>query len=853
MTMFSSLKNHRVIKILFFTALALFLTSGVSLALSPKPIAQMSNAKQSPVLMKTDGEMPSDTVPGEILVKFSKNTSAARIRTTYKSLGAEEAGEAANLRVHRIRLPKGMAVKDAIAKYKNMPGVEYVEPEYRYFMQQVPNDAYYGDQWALPIIKAPQAWDVTTGGEVIVAVVDTGVDYSHEDLAGKVIKGYDYVNNDNDPMDDHYHGTHVAGTIAGVTNNGIGIAGVSWGAKILAVKVLDASGTGTSFSVAQGIRYAADYGAKIINLSLGGPEPSATLSDAIAYAHGKGCIIVAAAGNEGTDAALYPAAYQNVIGVGATGINDLKASYSNYGWYVDVAAPGGDGDLNIIPSNGILSCYLGNRYAWAEGTSMAAPHVAGLAALIASRYPGKTGDQLARSIMRAVDDLGVPGRDDIYGYGRINAEKAVTSAFVSSEETGTYAVYSGSWSVESSANASGGTYAYSSSTSDSVTYTFNGTGVTWVARKHPAAGIAKVYIDSVYQQDVDLYGNDDYQQLAYTKTGLLETSHTIEVEVAGTKNASSTGYEVNVDAFDVALDTTAPVTTITASPASPDGSNGWYLSEPTITLTANETATIYYRWDGGADTTYTTPFIAPTGTHTLTVHAIDLAGNAEVDHNQQFKVVDITPPGGGDGGGGGGSPPDIGAHDSTDTTSTLTEQSSVDFKDIMPSHWAYSYILDLARQGIIKGYADDTFRPSATVTRAEFAKMICLAMGWPLDGASRESFSDVAKSSWTYSYVETARAHGAISGYPDGTFKPNKNVTRAEIAKIIAETLNLAPGLSSLNSKLNDIDSSWAGDYIKACVKAGIVGGYADNNFRPANTASRAEAAKMIVGVLAGK
>jgi len=526
MTMFSSLKNHRVIKILFFTALALFLTSGVSLALSPKPIAQMSNAKQSPVLMKTDGEMPSDTVPGEILVKFSKNTSAARIRTTYKSLGAEEAGEAANLRVHRIRLPKGMAVKDAIAKYKNMPGVEYVEPEYRYFMQQVPNDAYYGDQWALPIIKAPQAWDVTTGGEVIVAVVDTGVDYSHEDLAGKVIKGYDYVNNDNDPMDDHYHGTHVAGTIAGVTNNGIGIAGVSWGAKILAVKVLDASGTGTSFSVAQGIRYAADYGAKIINLSLGGPEPSATLSDAIAYAHGKGCIIVAAAGNEGTDAALYPAAYQNVIGVGATGINDLKASYSNYGWYVDVAAPGGDGDLNIIPSNGILSCYLGNSYAWAEGTSMAAPHVAGLAALIASRYPGKTGDQLARSIMRAVDDLGVPGRDDIYGYGRINAEKAVTSAFVSSEETGTYAVYSGSWSVESSANASGGTYAYSSSTSDSVTYTFNGTGVTWVARKHPAAGIAKVYIDSVYQQDVDLYGNDDYQQLAYTKTGLSETSHT---------------------------------------------------------------------------------------------------------------------------------------------------------------------------------------------------------------------------------------------------------------------------------------------------------------------------------------
>jgi len=127
--------------------------------------------------------------------------------------------------------------------------------------------------------------------------------------------------------------------------------------------------------------------------------------------------------------------------------------------------------------------------------------------------------------------------------------------------------------------------------------------------------------------------------------------------------------------------------------------------------------------------------------------------------------------------------------------------------------------------------------------------MICLAMGWELDGAAEASFSDVSESSWMYSYVETARAHGSISGYPDGTFKPNKNVTRAEIAKIISQTLNLAPG----SSGLSDISSSWARDSISSCVTAGIVGGYADNNFRPANTASRAEAAKMIVGVLASK
>ncbi len=1141
--MFDSLKNHRVTKILFFTALVLFLTAGVSIALSEKSIAQTLNVRQTTVSMKTNGGMASDMVPGEILIKFRKDTSALQIKSANKMLGAEDAGEVTNLRVHRVRLPKGMAIKDAIARYENMPGVEYAEPEYRYFMQQVPNDDYYADQWALPKIKAPQAWDVTTGGGVIVAVVDTGVDYSHEDLDGKVIKGYDYVNSDDDPMDDESHGTHVAGTIAGVTNNGIGIAGVSWGAKILAVKVLDENGSGTTFRVAQGIKYAADNGAKIINLSLGGYGSSLTMSDAIAYAQGKGCVIVAAAGNDNCDTPHYPSCYQKVIGVGATDSFDVKSGFSNYGWYVDVAAPG----------SSILSCYsINGGYAYGSGTSMATPHVAGLAALIASRYPGRTGDQLARSIMRAVDDLGAPGRDDTYGYGRINAEKAVSLPFISVEETGTSAVYSGSWNAGSSTYASGGTYRDSSSTGDSIAYTFNGTGITWVAHKHPAAGIARVYIDSVYQQDVDLYGSDDYQQLAYTKTGLSEASHTIEVEVAGTKNAASTGFEVNVDAFDIASsDTTAPATAITVNPVSANGNNGWYSSEPTITLTANETSTIYYRWAGGVDTTYTVPFHGIAGTHTLTVHAVDLAGNAEADHGQQFNVdimppdkpnpavialpngnfkmtwgtpvdtdsavdyysvsvnatettmsgttytfaptpnttytvsvkaydhagnlsqtstrtafskaapatnaftgnnitlalkptgdtetpdipqvtvsftsvssagetsvsanlttgvippsgynilgkyyeietaaaftgaiivtvpyidtgltpgqeavlrlyhyeggnwVDRTvsvdtannlitaqtnalspfavcqqqaPPSGGGGGGGdsasqtdapaaptgfnaavvdgavhlswrANTEDDLGGYEiyrslSNDVAGAKrivilfpgeTEFTDTDisvghtysywisaydqdvnesaktgpiqarisggetpFTDIDSSHWAYSYILDLTQQGIIKGYADNTFRPAATITRAEFAKMICLAMGWELDSAVEASFSDVSGSSWMYEYVETARAHGSISGYPGGTFKPNKNVTRAEIAKIISQTLNLAPG----SSGLNDISSSWARDSISSCVTAGIVGGYADNNFRPANTASRAEAAKMIVGVLAGK
>jgi hypothetical protein len=171
------------------------------------------------------------------------------------------------------------------------------------------------------------------------------------------------------------------------------------------------------------------------------------------------------------------------------------------------------------------------------------------------------------------------------------------------------------------------------------------------------------------------------------------------------------------------------------------------------------------------------------------------------------------------------------------------------FKDIAESHWAYNYILDLTDSGIISGYANSTFRPSATITRAEFAKMICLTMGWELANPATPSFTDVAKDSWAYRYIETAKANGVIGGYQDGTFRPTRQITRAEIANIVVGTLNLTTG----DSTLTDIDSHWAKDLINSCVKAGIVSGYQDGSFKPNNTATRAEAAKMVVGVLNSK
>jgi thermitase len=247
-----------------------------------------------------------------------------------------------------------------------------------------------------------------------VAVVDTGVDYTHEDLAGTVRKGYDFVNDDTDAMDDQGHGTHVAGTIAATLNNNKGVVGVSPNVvRILAVKVCGVGGC-TWSNVASGIVYAADKQARVINLSLGGPESSQTLKDAVNYAWNKGVLLACAAGNEGAGDPLYPAAYKRCLAVAATDENDARASFSQY-------APDGV----AAPGVSILSSLPGNNYESWSGTSMATPHVAGLAALLFSQNPNRTNRRVREIIQGTTDDIGTAGKDPIFGYGRINASKAV--------------------------------------------------------------------------------------------------------------------------------------------------------------------------------------------------------------------------------------------------------------------------------------------------------------------------------------------------------------------------------------------------------------------------------------------
>jgi hypothetical protein len=297
-----------------------------------------------------------------------------------------------------------------------------------------PSDSDYAKQWALEKIGAPEAWARSAGQDTLIAIVDTGVDLDHPDLRSKVLtdQDRDFVNDDDSADDDHGHGTHVAGIAAAATDNDIGVAGLGWDAWILPLKVLsptsDGRATGTATDIAAAIRYAADQGADIINLSLGGEAPcDSPVVEAVDYAHSKGAVLVAASGNNGRATEMFPANCDHVLGVSATDYNDAIAHYSNYGAHVSIAAPGGGYE------DAIYSTVTAARYGYNIGTSMAAPHVSGLAALLLARFPTYSPKQVASAILDNAVDLGETGWDEHFGCGRIDASQALAVGAPNSE------------------------------------------------------------------------------------------------------------------------------------------------------------------------------------------------------------------------------------------------------------------------------------------------------------------------------------------------------------------------------------------------------------------------------------
>jgi subtilisin family serine protease len=470
-------------------------------------------------------------VPGEVLVKFRDAAAAdevaargatargpirlgtsARLTSVFERFGVSRARKpfasfksASHRRVVKLISP---ALKDdpqrteaLAAQLQNEPDVEYAELNLIMRTQAAPNDPHYSssgawgqpfrDLWGLEKISAEAAWDTTRGENVVVAVIDTGVDYSHEDIAANIRlnpgetgsdgagrdrktngvdddrngfvddwRGWDFVTDDgaaedNDPMDDHGHGTHVAGTIAAVSGNGLGIVGVAPAARVMALKGLDRFGFGTTENLSKAILYAADNGARVINASWGSfvRSPVQTFVESISYAHDtKGVVFVAAAGNSAADVGdqgrgFSPANIRDAIAVSAFDNTDTRAYFSNFGLKIDVAAPGG-GDQDASggiqhPGRSILSLMssqagpdmtgsgtlaVGAKYLRQMGTSMASPHAAGAAALILARHPDYSPEQVRQALREGSDDVGVSGPDPNSGRGRVNAAKALTVA-----------------------------------------------------------------------------------------------------------------------------------------------------------------------------------------------------------------------------------------------------------------------------------------------------------------------------------------------------------------------------------------------------------------------------------------
>lgn len=378
----------------------------------------------------------NDHVPGQVLVKFKEGISPKEIDRELRSNRGQVVDKLDALGVLVLQVPQAAEEKVVAALSKN-PNVEYAELDYKAEAFIAPNDTYFADnQWGLENtgqtikgitgavdadIDGPSAWN-TTAGSVKVAILDTGIDQDHEDLSSKIALQRNFT--DSSTIDDLYgHGTHVGGIVAAVTGNNIGIAGGCPACQLMNGKVLNDSGSGAYSWIANGIIWATDNGAKVINMSLGGSARSTTLERVVNYAWNRGVVVVAAAGNSANRSKTYPAAYTNAIAVAATNNKDQKATFSSYGAkWVDVAAPGVD-IFSTFPNHSYkINKSLG--YDFGSGTSMATPMTSAVAALIWSTPHGTSASAVRTRLQTTADKI--PGTGTYWSAGRVNAANAVS-------------------------------------------------------------------------------------------------------------------------------------------------------------------------------------------------------------------------------------------------------------------------------------------------------------------------------------------------------------------------------------------------------------------------------------------
>lgn len=433
----------------------------------------------APVLAQ--GPLPADPaiIPGEVIVRFQPHVSALGAHVSLQAEGLQPLEISPRGSMLRLQVPPGQEA-EAIAQLIARGDVEFAGYNHRVQAVETPNDPAFSQQWALPKIEAPAAWDIHAGSNsVIIAIVDSGVDLDHPDLQANIVSGWDFVNNDGVADDDHGHGSHVAGIAAAVGNNGVGIAGVSWRAKIMPLKMLDAGGGGSTYDLAEAVYYAVDHGARVINMSLGAPGSAwpcdwPEVEAAFNYAVSHGVLLVVAAGNDGQEGVNCPGAYEQALAVGSTTATDTRSYFSNYGPQLDIAAPG----------SSIYSTYRNASYTTMSGTSMATPHVAGLAALLWSFAPALNAAEVRSYLQNTAVDLGPAGWDQYFGYGRINAKSALDALSLQTSPAQLTLL------IDDQMDQASGVIQISTSNPDLINWTTTiSPAVPWLAVAPPASGL----------------------------------------------------------------------------------------------------------------------------------------------------------------------------------------------------------------------------------------------------------------------------------------------------------------------------------------------------------------------------
>jgi len=808
-------------------------------------------------------------IPGEVLVQFHDGQAAAGLQRAglpvLSHLGADAApvvdqgpvtdgattGEtttdraAADADAPMLLSTQGRAVEQVVAELAADPAVALVEPNYTVELADegsvavAVNDPKTGDQYSLDRMRVRDAWSITRGAGNVVAVLDTGVMANHPDLAGRLVAGYDFVNNDSNPADDNGHGTWVAGIIAARANDGYGIAGISWTDKIMPVKIMNREGTGSTANLLTAIRWSADRGADVINMSVGGFPYSQLMQDAVNYAWSKGTVLVGAAGNNRREETYYPASFDNVISVSATQPQDEFSNWSSYGPKVDLSAPGS----SVLTTN-CYTCTYAEHDTWGShvyisGTSFATPNVAGVVALMRAAYPSFTPAQIVGRLFATVDDQGYTGWDNRYGRGRVNALRAVggggglanTSrgdALEPNNSLGAAKLIGLNTTTRPSIHPAGDVDYVAvdvpragrldvrvTGVVDTRAYPWHKSGlpIDPIVELYNAAGALLVRVDSVWESGTEL--------ASVSVSGPTR----IRIRIANFyANGNRSAYSITP----TFVDTVAPTATIT-SPASGAVDVSRFtdatvaFSEPVTNVTASTILLRDLSTNGLVSSTVT--YDGPSRTARL-----DPIERLEALRQYRVEVTTAVRDGGGNA---------VGARSLSFTTGLAGFEDTASSPFVAEINW-------LAAEGITNGCSATRFCPTLPVTREQMASF--LARGFDVPASSVDAFSD-DEASVHEAAINAIAGAGVTQGCGGSRYCPTRIVTRAQMASFLARAMALP--VASTDYFADDAGSPHEAD-INRVAEAGITTGCQPGAYCPDSLVTRQQMAAFLYRALTG-